>query len=175
MSVFEFQDYRDLIKQMMKKQKATYAKFAAAYPKSFSEDALKKLLSQGRTGSRYLGRYQMSQDRFSDFLNSIKPRLKDREIEYLLLLKLRTDAADLGSKRLVRHYDKILQEIRTPKAPKNNSDFHYIIDESLRVLSTTSRDRYRRKMLEELNILISRLSVTVNKERLLHLIADKTS
>lgn len=175
-NVFEYTDYRDFLLSEIKRTKFSYARYAAKFPGVLSEDALKRLLSKGRGKLAFRGGYKMSDVRFANYLQAIKPKLLPSEIEFLTLLKLLNDSDSPGS-RIQSKYHQTLnrlmnerKETKSGAAPPEHESYIY---RALSFLPLEFRIRTEREIFTLLVRQMNRLDQSPESARLVRTIRKR--
>jgi hypothetical protein len=175
-SVFDFKDYREFILEEITSSKLSYGRFAKKYPGIFTEIALKKLLSRGRTGLTFRRTYSLSDERFSEFLSQVRPKLSSNEVHFLALLKVLNDSEAVGSKTQTKFHNQIseiLNEKRQVTGQVQMTKNETYIYRALSTLPSKSRIRTEREIFTLVLRQMARLERSPEVMRIMKVIQNR--
>jgi hypothetical protein len=153
---YQFSDYREYLREALKANGFSYRSFAAKYASIVSFITLAQTLSKGRAGTKNRPMRNLSPETVARLGRVF--RLSDKEISYLVLLKLENDAEALPGQYGGAYVENLRAQIRERKeqamrgesaaadAPPNFSKSALAVAELFEQLPAGRRE----KLLEEL-------------------------
>ena len=144
-NIFSYLDYRSFLRDILKSRGYSYRSFTERYKQIVSFIALAKALSQGRGKMQKKPSYNMSAETLARLGAALQ--LSEKELEYLVLLKLENDSEQYKGVygNALRRVIQGLLEKREKKELKKNTSEDTKISELFQLLPS----RYQQKILTE--------------------------
>lgn len=172
MDIFEYTDYRIFLLDRIEFEKLSVERFAKKYSKQVSKVALDKLLGRNRLGSGFNGSYKMSNERFTELLYELRPKLSEDQIYRLCILKIiqdgsRNDKGEASKMSKLLSKRAFTAETSIPKKERFSTTALDLALEGISLLPQTMRKNIESELVARLVTSLARLGDAAEVARMI--------
>ena len=169
MDIFEYTDYRKFLLDRIEFEKLTFERFAKKYPKHLTVPTLKKLLGRNRINSSFVSSYNMSNERFTELLYELRPKLTEDQIYRLALIKIVQEGSSGEPSKLSKLIKKraLVVDSSSAKKERFSTTAVELALEGISLLPQTTRKTLEKEFLTRLVTNLMRFSEAAEVVRMI--------